>query len=167
MGESPSGEHAFGRNNLKSLRTRVIVKIKIFKKKKERKKSYWELQLLIWPLNSVSGFCYSVFVFVETGHNSSALCELSSQPDSNSSKLLERNKERRKVVSALSELKECEEEDEEGSLEKDDDDTPQRTASSTFSSLSSFKHKFQRSFSSSLKTKVQAMNASSDSHFAK
>lgn len=90
---------------------------------------------------------------INSGHNPSALCESSSQPDSNSSKLLERNKERRKVVSALSELKECEEEDEEGSLEKDDDDTPQRTASSTFSSLSSFKHKFQRSFSSSLKTK--------------
>ena len=125
------------------------------------------LQLLNRPLKSVSGFCYSVFVFVETGHNSSALCESSSHPDNNSSKLLERNKERRKIVSALSELKECEEEDEEGSLEKDDDDTPQRTASSTFSSLSSFKHKFQRSFSSSLKTKVQAMNASFDSHLAK
>lgn len=79
---------------------------------------------------------------------------------------MERNKERRKVVSALSELKECEEEDEEGSLEKDDDDTPQRTGSSAFSSLSSFKHKFQRSFSSS-RTKVQAMNAGSDSHFVK
>lgn len=90
---------------------------------------------------------------INSGHNSGALCESPSQSDNNSSKLLERNKERRKIVSALSELKECEEEDEEGSLEKDDDDTAQRTGSSTFSSLSSFKHKFQRSFSSSLKTK--------------
>lgn len=69
------------------------------------------------------------------------------QSESKSSKLLERNRERRKVVSAnLEDLTECEEEEEE------DEDLSAHFSTSPLSSLSSFKNKFH--FSLSGKTKV-------------
>ena len=69
------------------------------------------------------------------------------QSEGKSSKLLERNRERRKVVSAnLEDLTECEEEEEE------DEDLSVHFSTSPLSSLSSFKNKFH--FSLSGKNKV-------------
>ncbi|XP_068694651.1 rho-associated protein kinase 2-like isoform X1 [Montipora foliosa] len=75
------------------------------------------------------------------------------QHENNSAKLLERNRERRKVVSALAELKECEEEEE--LEEKDDEDDPSMNVSS-FSSLSSLKHKFQLPFQTSRRSRSKS-----------
>ena len=70
------------------------------------------------------------------------------QSESKSSKLLERNRERRKVVSAnLEDLTECEEEEEE------DEDLSASFSTSPLSSLTSFKNKFH--FSLSGKNKVR------------
>jgi len=70
------------------------------------------------------------------------------QSESKSSKLLERNRERRKVVSAnLGDLTECEEEEEE------DEDLSANFSTSPLSSLSSIKNKFH--FSLSGKNKVR------------
>lgn len=70
------------------------------------------------------------------------------QSESKSSKILERNRERRKVVSAnLEDLTECEEEEEE-----EDEDLSVHFSTSPLSSLSSFKNKFH--FSLSGKNKV-------------
>jgi len=71
------------------------------------------------------------------------------QPDNSSSKLLERNRERRKVVSAaLGDLVECDEEEEEEA-----EDLSMNLSTSPLSTLSSFKNKFQLSFTGRRKSK--------------
>lgn len=77
------------------------------------------------------------------------------QSEGKSSKLLERNRERRKVVSAnLEDLTECEEEEEE------DEDLSVHFSTSPLSSLSSFKNKFH--FSLSGKNKRKPSDSSSE-----
>ena len=72
------------------------------------------------------------------------------QPDNSSSKLLERNRERRKVVSAaLGDLVECDEEEEEEA-----EDLSMNLSTSPLSTLSSFKNKFQLSFTGRRKVRV-------------
>lgn len=77
----------------------------------------------------------SPFIIGETDQNADLQTDLQAQSDSYSRKLLERNRERRKVVSAaLEDLTECDEEEEQNpSL---------NLSTSPMSSLSSFKNKF-------------------------
>lgn len=71
--------------------------------------------------------------------------------DSKSTKLLERNRERRKIVSAtLEDLKECEEEEED-----EEEELAISLSTSALSSLNSFKNKFQFSFSGRSKVRLR------------
>lgn len=74
------------------------------------------------------------------------------QSDSKNSKLLERNRERRKIVSAtLEDLTECEEEEDE------EEELSNNVSPSPFSTLNSFKNKFQFSFSGRSKVSLKCL----------